>query len=111
MTTSRKILAFALFALSVLYSVWFHDDKHRLAAMIVFTLPPLLLLVGVLLGNAKASFWAGVFGLFWFSHGVMLAYSNPGVRVYAWIEIVLSLTIILASSWSGLSAKFGKKRG
>lgn len=111
MTTSRKILAFALFALSVLYSVWFHDDKHRLAAMLVFTLPPLLLLVGVLLGNAKASFWAGVFGLFWFSHGVMLAYSSPDERALAWIEIVLAIVIILASSWSGLSAKFGKKRG
>ena len=111
MTTARKILAFALFALSVLYSVWFHDDKHRLAAMIVFTLPPLLLLVGVLLGNAKAAFWAGVFGLFWFCHGVMLAYSDADARVYAWIEIVLSIVIIVASSWSGLSAKFGKKRG
>ena len=111
MTTSRKLLAFALFALSVLYSVWFHDDKHRLAAMLVFTLPPLLLLVGVLLGNAKASFWAGVLGLFWFSHGVMLAYSDAAARVYAWIEIVLAIVIILASSWSGLSAKFGKKRG
>jgi uncharacterized membrane protein len=41
----------------------------------------------------------------------MLAYSNPAVRTLAWIEIVLSLTIVLASSWSGLSAKFGKKRG
>ncbi|MCY7313805.1 MAG: DUF2069 domain-containing protein, partial [Pseudoxanthomonas sp.] len=70
MSTSRRVLAASLFALSVLYSVWFHDDKHRLAAMLVFTLPPLLMLVGVLAGSAKAAFWAGVFGLFWFCHGV-----------------------------------------
>ena len=110
MTTSRKILAFALFALSVLYSVWFHDDKHRLAAMLVFTLPPLLLLVGVLLGNAKASFWAGVFGLFWFCHGVVVAYGRPAERGYGWAEIVLALVIVVASSWPGMRARFGRKK-
>ena len=47
------------------------------------------MLIGALRGSATAAFWAGVFGLFWFSHGVMLAYSNPAVRAYAWVEIVL----------------------
>ena len=70
----------ALFALSVLFSLWFHDDKHRLAAMLVFVLPPLLMLVGALRGSATAAFWAGVFGLFWFCHGVVVAYGRPAER-------------------------------
>ena len=110
MTTSRKILAFALFALSVLYSVWFHDDKHRLAAMLVFVLPPLLMLVGALRGSATAAFWAGVFGLFWFCHGVVVAYGRPTERGYGWAEIVLALVIVIASSWPGVSARFRKKK-
>ena len=83
MKASRIVLGVALFALSVLFSLWYHDSSLRVAAMVFFTLPPLLLLVGVLRGNAKASFWAGVFGLFWFSHGVMEAYAAPHVRTFA----------------------------
>ncbi len=109
MKTSRIVLALALFALSVLFSLWFHDSKLRVAAMVFFTAPPLLLLVGVLRGNAKAAFWAGVLGLFWFSHGVMEAYAAPAVRTYASTEIVLAVVIVLASSWPGVSARFRKK--
>ena len=38
MKKPRITLAATLFALSVLFSLWFHDDKHRLAAMLVFVL-------------------------------------------------------------------------
>lgn len=110
MKKSRLFLALGLFALSVVFSLWFHDDKHRLAAMLIFTLPPLLLLIGVLRGSAKASFWSGVFALFWFSHGVMVAYSRPAEQHLAWLEIVLAIVIVVASSWSGLSARFGRKK-
>ena len=80
MKRPRIMLAVALFALSVLFSLWFHDDKHRLAAMLVFVLPPLLMLVGALRGSATAAFWAGVFGLFWFCHGVVVVYGRPAER-------------------------------
>jgi uncharacterized membrane protein len=107
---SRALLGASLFALSVLFAVWFHGDKHYLAAMAVFVLPPLLALLGVLRGSAKARFWAGVLGLFWFSHGVMAAYSRPAEALYASTEIVLAVLIVLASSWPGLRARFGRKR-
>ena len=110
MKASRIVLGVALFALSVLFSLWYHDSSLRVAAMIFFTLPPLLLLVGVLRGNAKASFWAGVFGLFWFSHGVMEAYAAPHERTFALLEIFLALVIVVASSWPGLSGRFSKKK-
>ena len=111
MKASRIVLGVALFALSVLFSLWYHDSSLRVAAMIFFTLPPLLLLVGVLRGNAKASFWSGVFGLFWFSHGVMVAWTRPPERLLAWLEIALALLVIGASSWAGLRARFGRRRG
>ena len=111
MKASRIVLGIALFALSVLFSLWYHDSSLRVAAMIFFTLPPLLLLVGVLRGNAKASFWSGVFGLFWFSHGVMVAWTRPPERLFAWLEIALSLLVIGASSWAGLQARFGRRQG
>src|SRR3546814_15197537 len=63
---SRIVLAVALFALSALYAAWFHDDRHRLAALLVFALPPLLALAGVLRGGtvaATSAFWAGVLAL------------------------------------------------
>jgi uncharacterized membrane protein len=108
-TASRLVLGLALLSLSVLFALWWHADKHWLAAMLVFTLPPLLMLVGVLRGSARAAFWAGVFGLFWFSHGVMAAYSDADARLFAWLEIVLAVIIILSSSWGGLRARLGRR--
>jgi uncharacterized membrane protein len=112
MTTLRRdrmVLTAALLALSALYVAWFRDDRHALAALIVFALPPALLAIGVLLGRRTASFWSGVAALFWFSHGVMLAWSEPVDRSYATIEILLALVVVFASSARGLMAKFGKR--
>ena len=109
MKTSRIVLGVALLALSVLYLFWFRDSSLRVAAMIFFALPPLLLLVGVLRGSAKAAFWSGVLGLFWFCHGVMEAYALPAVRAYALAETILAVVVILASCWPGMRARFGKK--
>ena len=108
---SRIMLALALCALSALFTLWFHDDRHRFAALLVFALPPLLVLAAVLRGGTTASrggFWAGVLGLFWFSHGVMVAWSRPDDGGYAWAEIVLALGIIASANWPGLRARFGK---
>ncbi len=108
--TARIVLGVALAALALLYLLWFHDDKYRTAALIVFVLPPLLLLAGVLRGSARAAFWAGVIGLFWFSHGVMVAYTRPGEAIFAWLEIALSIVVVLAASWPGLHARSSNRK-
>ena len=109
MKPSRVVLAAALLALSALFALWFRGDRHYAAVLLVFCLPPLLALAGVLRGSAKAAFWAGVLALFWFSHGVMAAYSRPAEAGYAWAEIALGLAVVLASSWPGLRKRFGRK--
>lgn len=105
-----RILALALLALAVLFGFWFRDDKHLLAAMLVFTLPPALLVIGVLAKKAAARFWAGVFALFWFSHGVMSVWTYPNTALFAWAEIVLSLLIVALVSVPGMRARFAQKK-
>lgn len=102
---ARVVLCGALLALAALYAAWFHDDRQRLAALLVFALPPLLLALGAWRG-ARARFWAGVLALAWFSHGVMSAWSHPRTRPFALAEIALALLVIGASSWPGLRARF-----
>ncbi|MDR1076730.1 MAG: DUF2069 domain-containing protein [Xanthomonadaceae bacterium] len=103
---SRKWLSVALIALSMLYVVWFHDDKHALAALLVFALPPLALLLLVWRRPLRAGFWAGVFALFWFCHGIMVAMVYREARWLAGVEIALALVIIALANWPGLKALF-----
>jgi len=107
---SRQILGVALAALALVYLIWFYDDVHRGAAIAVFVAPPLLLLALLLAGRARAAFWAGVTGLLWFSHAVMLAWTQPEVRGLAWMAIILSVVIVIASSLPGLHARFSRKK-
>lgn len=109
MKPANPPLAAALLALSALYAFWFLRGGETVAAC-VFGLPPLLFAIGVLrTGAARAAFWAGLLALFWFSHGVMIAWSSPPERGLAWIEIALSLAIVWLASLPGLRARFGRR--
>jgi len=88
------VLALLLVALAVLFAVWFAQDKHWL---------------GVLVRRGKAMFWAGVLALFWFSHGVMSAWSHPEVALWGWLELALALAVIGVASTPGLRRRFGRK--
>ena len=106
----RTALIGALLGLVALYAVWFHDDRHRIAALLVFSLPPLLLARGALARRRTAPFWAGVFALAWFSHGVMSAWTHPETRAFALIEVALALVVVFAANASGLRGRFAKRR-
>ena len=107
---ARHVLIVALLALAAVFVAWFAPQPSPWVALVVFALPPLLLAVAALRKNRKAGFWAGVFALGWFSHGVMVAYSRPGERGHATAEIVLALVIVFAGSLPGLRARFARKR-
>ncbi len=106
---ASNLLVGALLALAALYGYWFHDDHHRVAALLVFALPPLAL-AALAPRQRHARFWAGVAALFWFSHGVMSAWSNPPTRILACLALVLALVVIAAASGPGLAARFGRRR-
>ena len=104
----RVVLNLALFGLVVLYAAWFAraDDWIALA---VFAAPPLLLMILGAVRPHVAAFWAGVLALAWFSHGVMVGWSQPDERGFAWAEIALALLAIGAANFAALRARFGKR--
>ena len=110
MNRQRPTLLLALIALAALYTYWFLGDKHWLATQLVFTGPPLLLAIALRLGWRRAPFWSGVLALFWFSHGVMSAWTHPDTARLAWVEILLALLVVVLASLPGLRARFGKKK-
>lgn len=107
---SGRLLALALTALALLYGLWLGRGAHALAAMLVLVLPPLLLAVAAWRGWPRAGFVAGLAALLWFSHGVMLAWSEPAQRVPALLLVALALAVVYASSLDGIRARFGNKR-
>ena len=106
----RIYLAAALLALAALYGFWFANDTHALAGLLVFALPPVLVAIAALAGWHRAGFCAAVLALLWFSHGVMLLWSEPGLRLLASIEVVLSLVIIHAACLPGIRAKRDRRK-
>ncbi|RPD84357.1 DUF2069 domain-containing protein [Luteimonas sp. 100069] len=106
---ARSVLACSLALIAVLYLLWHRDDPHFGAALIVFVLPPLVLLAGVLRGLRAAPLWSGIAALFWFSHGVMYAWSHPELGVRPWAGIALSLAVVFSASLPGLRARFGRR--
>ena len=107
---SKRLLAIALLALAVLFGLWAARGAHLLASLLVLVLPPLLLALAAWRGWPRAGFVAGVFALLWFSHGVMVAWAEPGQRAFALVEIALALAVVYASSIDGIRARLGNKR-
>lgn len=104
----RAALVASLVALAVLYAGWFLP--HEPVALLVFGLPPALLARFAWRGSARAGFFAGVLALLWFSHGVMVAWTRPPERGFAWGEIVLALAVIGFASVPGLRARFAGRK-
>ena len=111
-TRARGALLVALAALAALYVAWFAGDADPWAEWLVFALPPALLAAGVWRRRHTAGFWAAVLALFWFSHGVMVAWSRPPERGFALAAVGLAVVIVFAASLPGLQARFaGKRKG
>ena len=107
--TPARLLALLLLALAAFHAAWFTGGPHALAGLLVFALPPLLLAAAALLGWRRAGFTAGVLALLWFSHGVMLAWSEPAQRAMALGEVALALAIVYAACLPGIRARRAAK--
>jgi len=90
------LLAWAL--LTVLQLLWhgwlFPAQSMSPLLVLALTVVPLLLPLLALRDVRRALLWVGILSLFYFCHGVSEAWSAPGERWLAWLEIVLTLTLI-----------------
>ena len=109
--SARAYLAVSLLALAALYGAWYGRGVHALAGLLVFSLPPLLLALSAFAGWRRAGFLSAVLALAWFSHGVMLAWSEPGQRMQASLAVLLSLAIIHAACLPGIRARRARGKG
>lgn len=106
-------LILALAALILAWQLWLVPPAHlpRTLAAALHLAPLLPALVLLLLRRRAAPFWGGVAALLLFCHGVTEAWSEPAARALAAVEIVLSVLLVFAASWSGLRARMARRRG
>ncbi|GAB1408331.1 hypothetical protein MASR1M8_22500 [Thermomonas brevis] len=107
--SATRYLAASLLAIAALYAAWFLRGEHVVAALIVFVSPPLLLAAAAWRGWHRAGFLAAVLALLWFSHAVMLLWSEPGQRAWAAAATVLALVVIHAACLPGIRARRERK--
>jgi len=90
------LLAWALLVLLQLaWHGWLFPAQTMPAWLVlVVTVVPLLLPLFALGNIRRALLWVGILSLFYFCHGVAEAWSAPGERVLAWVEIVLTVGLI-----------------
>jgi uncharacterized membrane protein len=99
-TLQRRIGFAAWGALALLQIVWhawlLPPTRMPVAVALLIALLPLALPLLYWRAPARALLLAGMISLFYFCHGVAEAYAAPGERVFAGIEIVLAVIVILA---------------
>jgi uncharacterized membrane protein len=108
--TVQKRVGFAAWgALALLQIVWhawlLPPARMPVAAALLFGLVPLALPLLYWRTPSRALLLAGMVCLFYFCHGVAEAYAAPAERIFAGIEIALSVVVILAC------ARMPKRRG
>lgn len=114
---SARTLALAtLLALLALHALW-HGWLHPPLRVPIWLpialswLPALPAVIAWLRGSPRAALWAGIAGLFYFSHGVMEAWAKPAAQLPAMAETALALTCILAAGWPGLRRRHPHRTG
>lgn len=108
MTT--RLLILALFLLQPAWHLWLAPPTVLPPGfvVVVLSLPILPALLLAAFNRPSAGFWGGLAALFYFSHGVMEAWSERSVIALALIEVALSVALVLAASWHGLQARRAK---
>lgn len=92
---------FGLFALLMLWPTVLAPASHfPVALILLLTVTPLLLpMRGLLNQNPKSCSWAAYVSLGYFIHGSVEAYSNNAERLYAGLEVILSLALFFGAAF------------
>lgn len=90
---------FGLLVLLLLWNTWLAPSKYFPVALVLIVMvgPLLLPLRGLLHARAYTHAWTSFLALFYFTHGVGEAYSNPAERLYGWLEILFSVALFLGA--------------
>jgi len=114
MSRASKLAAAAIVALLALQWLWHAwlapPQPPAWAVALFFSLPILPAAVLLLIGHRRAGFWGSLAALLYFSHGVMVAWSDPDVTGLAMAQILLSAVLVIAASWDGVRGRFAKRR-
>lgn len=116
MSAATRLAGAAILALSALpwlWHAWLAPPRSApgWAMAVVFMLPILPALALLLARHRRAGFWGAVAALFYFSHGVMVAWVEPAERGLGLAEAALSALLVVSASWDGLRGRFGRRRG
>lgn len=89
---------FALLIHLLLWIIWLGPSHYFPTALvlIVMVVPLLFPLRGLLHGRAYTHAWTGFLAILYFVHGVGELVVNPPERLYAAIEVVLSLSLFFS---------------
>jgi uncharacterized membrane protein len=114
MSRSQQVAVLLQVGLCVLLAGWYGwlRPPATLQPAIAVGLMLLPSAPGLLLGalrHRSAAFWCGVSCLFYFSHGVMEAWTLPSDRWLGAAEAVLASAVVVAASWDGVRARFARR--
>jgi len=92
---------FGLFALLMLWHTVLAPSTHFPVALVLLVVvtPLLLPMRGLLDRKPKSCAWAAYVSLIYFLHGTAEAYVNTDERLYAGLEIVLSLMLFFGTAF------------
>lgn len=95
---SRWLTLVSYFALLILLMLWqtvlAPPQALPISIVLVLLVGPLLFpLRGLLYGRPYTHAWTSFLVLIYFIHGIVEAWSNPGVRLYAGLEILFSVLL------------------
>ncbi|MEO6171628.1 MAG: DUF2069 domain-containing protein [Arenimonas sp.] len=114
MSLSKRLTALGIIAL-LSYQVFWHclmapPDKAPAGLIsLLFSLPLIPVSILILMKHRTFAFWGGTLALFYFSHGVMEAWTLHERWPLGVGEAVISVWVIMAASWDGMKARFTKK--
>jgi len=114
MSLSKRWAALGIIALA-LYQVLWHcvlatpDKAPAWIITLLFALPLIPVCILILIKHRTFAFWGGALALFYFSHGVMEAWAVRELWPLGMGEALISVWVIIASSWDGMKARFAKK--
>jgi uncharacterized membrane protein len=85
----------ALALLQLAWHAWLSPPQQvPVWLVLAITVVPLLLPLLAIRDSRRALLWVGILSLFYFCHGIAEAWSSPGERWLALVEIALALLLI-----------------